>query len=111
MVTKIKILKGDTVRVLRGKDRGKKAQVMAVFPATNKVMVEGINLVKKHVKAKRAGQKGQRVTVAAPLPVSNVQVVCGSCKKGTRVRIVREGKARQRQCIQCQTELTVPKVS
>lgn len=99
MVKKIKT--GDTVRVLLGKDRGKQAKVMAVFPKDERVLVEGVNIVKKHVKARRSGEKGQRVEVAAPLNISNVQLVCPSCGKGSRVGIKREGEARERFCKKC----------
>lgn len=106
MATKLKIKKGDTVRVLRGKDRGKSGKVLAAFPQTGKLMVEGINMVKKHVRARRAGEKGQRVTVAAPVTVANVQVVCPQCKKGTRVGIRREGDSLVRVCKHCNSPLS-----
>lgn len=98
---KQKIRKGDIVRLLRGKDRGKTGKVMAVLAADGRVLVEGINMVKKHVRPKRAGEKGQRVSVAAPVNVSNVQVVCPACKKSTRVVIRREGQDRVRTCRHC----------
>lgn len=101
--TKLKIKRGDTVRVLLGKDRNKQGKVMAVLPAAGKVMVEGINMVKKHIKARSAGQQGQRIDVAAPLYISNVQVVCNSCKKSSRIGITREGGERQRVCKKCKT--------
>jgi len=99
----VRIRRGDTVRVLLGKDRGKKAEVLAVFPRQGRVMVEGVNMVQKHVRARRAGEKGQRVSVSAPLPISNVQLVCPSCKKGTRVGIKREGDGRERFCKKCES--------
>lgn len=98
---KTKIHRGDTVRVLRGKDRGKKAKVLAVFPRDGRALVEGVNMVKKHVRPRKAGEKGQRVSVAAPLPISNVQLVCPSCKKGVRIGINREGGTVQRICKKC----------
>jgi large subunit ribosomal protein L24 len=96
-----KIKTGDTVRVLRGKDAGKKAKVMAVLPQEDKVVVEGLNVVFKHVKARQGGQKGQRVSISAPILIANVQLVCSSCKKGTRVGISRENDVRQRICKKC----------
>lgn len=98
---KTKIHRGDTVRVLRGKDRGRKAKVLVVLPRESRIIVEGVNMVKKHVRARRAGEKGQRVSVAAPFPISNAQLVCPSCKKGTRVGIAREGGLAQRVCKKC----------
>lgn len=100
--TKMKIKTGDTVRILRGRDRGQKGKVMAVVPQENRVLVEGLNLIFRHVRPKRAGEKGQRVQVAAPLRVSNIQLVCPNCKKGTRVGLTREDGKRQRVCKQCE---------
>lgn len=96
-----KIKTGDTVRVLRGKDAGKKAKVIAVLPQEDRVVIEGLNTVYKHVKPRQAGQKGQRVSISAPIPLANVQVICGACKKGTRVAMSRENGVRQRTCKQC----------
>ena len=98
-VPKIKI--NDTVRVLRGKDAGKKGKVLAVLPFEETAVVEGLNMVKKHVKAKSGGQKGQRVSIAAPLRLANIQLVCTQCKKGTRVGITRENGVRARVCKHC----------
>jgi len=96
-----KIRTGDTVRVLIGKDRGKTGKVMAVLPDQGRVLVEGINLVKKHIRPKRSGEKGQRVSVAAPFSISNAQVVCSGCKKATRVGIDRKEGRRDRVCKKC----------
>ncbi len=100
--TKMKIKTGDTVRVLRGRDRGQKGKVMAVMPQENRVLAEGLNMIFRHVRPKRSGEKGQRVQVAAPLRVSNIQLVCPSCKKGTRVGLRREDGKRLRVCKQCE---------
>jgi len=99
---KQKIRKGDNVRILTGKDRGKTGKVMAVMAADHRVLVEAVNMVKKHVRPKRAGEKGQRVSVAAPVDISNVQIVCPACKKSTRVVIRYEGDARWRTCRHCE---------
>lgn len=104
MVTKIKT--GDTVRVILGKDRGKKGQVLAVLPKAGRVIVEGISMVKKHVRARRAGEKGQRVAVAAPVEISNVQFVCPQCKRGARIGITRTAGERTRVCKNCSAEIT-----
>lgn len=100
--SKLRIKTGDTVRVLRGRDRGKSGKIMAVMPKEGRVLVEGINLIFKHVRPKRAGEKGQRVHVAAPTRVSNIQLVCPNCKKGTRVGRRREGDKSVRFCKQCE---------
>lgn len=100
---KFRIHRGDTVRVLLGKDRGKQGKVLAVVPTQGRVIVEGINMVYKHVRARRAGEKGQRVQVAAPLEISNVQLMCPACKRGTRVGVQREAEGTVlRVCKKCE---------
>ncbi len=76
--------------VIAGKSRGEKGTVMRAMPKENKVIIEGVNMMKKHQKATRSGGKGQLVERAMPLHVSNVQVVDPKTGKGTRVRITRE---------------------
>ncbi|MFH1354091.1 MAG: 50S ribosomal protein L24 [bacterium] len=100
MVSKIK--RDDVVKVLLGKDKGKTGKVMAVLPEKERVLVEGVNMAKKHIRPRKAGEKGQRVSVAAPVHISNVQLVCPTCKKSTRVGIKREAGQRQRVCKKCQ---------
>lgn len=102
---KSRIKQGDTVRILLGKDRGKKAKVMAVLPSQGRILVEGVNMVKKHTRPRRSGEKGQRVLVAAPMQTSNVQLICSACKKGTRIGIKREDGQRQRICKKCEAEI------
>lgn len=100
---KVRIRKGDTVRVLLGKDRGKSGSVMAVLTDDSRVrvIVEGINMVMKHVRPKRSGEKGQRVSVAAPMEISNVQLVCPACKKKTRVGLEQTDDKKNRVCKKC----------
>ncbi len=66
------IKKGDKVKVTTGADKGKTGAVLQVFPKENKVLVEGVNLKSKHVRAKREGEKGQTVKKAYPIAISNV---------------------------------------
>jgi len=68
----MKIKKGDTVKMLSGDDKGKTAKVLKAFPAENKILVEGVNTVKRHQKPTREGQKGQIVERPMPVDVSNV---------------------------------------
>lgn len=75
---------------------------MAVFPKESRALVEGVNMIFRHVRPKRAGEKGQRVEVASPVRVNNIQLVCTNCKKGTRVGIRREGDKRLRVCKHCE---------
>ena len=79
------IKKGDKVQVLSGKDRGKQGVVLRALPAENKVVVEGVSVVKKAVKPNAAGQQGGIVDKEMPIDVSNVQLICPECGKRTRV--------------------------
>jgi len=75
----MKIRKGDRVRVLTGKDRGKEGTVMRALPAERKVIVDGVNVAKKHQKPKQATMQGGIIDKDMPLPVANVAIVCSSC--------------------------------
>jgi large subunit ribosomal protein L24 len=81
----LKIKKGDRVRVLTGKDRGKEGVVMRVLPAENKVIVDGINVAKRHQKARSATMQGGIIDKDMPIPVPNVAVVSPGDGKPTRV--------------------------
>lgn len=82
----MKIRQGDNVIVISGKDKGKKAKVLRVLRKTSLIVVEGVNIKKRHQKPRRGGQKGQIIELAAPINVSNVQLVDSKTGKGTRVR-------------------------
>ncbi len=97
----MKIKKGDNVLIMKGKDRGRKGKVLRVFPQAKRVLVEGIGMRKKHVRAKRQGEKGQVVEQASPIFVSNVKLICPKCQKAARVGLKIEGKAKLRICKQC----------
>lgn len=101
----MKIKKDDTVLVISGKDRGKKGKVIKVLPSEGRVVVEGVNLKKKHTRAKRQGEKGQIVEIAAPLNVSNVKLICSKCKTPTRVGYKVVGKNKFRTCKKCGQEI------
>ena len=82
------VKKGDTVLVISGKDLGRKGKVISAMPESDRVLVEGVNRVKRHTKvtqSTRGSQQGGIVTQEAPVHVSNVQVLCPSCGKGTRI--------------------------
>lgn len=97
----MKIKTGDNVRVMAGKDRGKEGKVIQAFPREGKIVVEKVNMLKKHLRG-RQGQPGQRIELAAPIPASRVQLVCGSCGKITRVGSRGAGKEKQRICQKCE---------
>ena len=81
----MKIKKGDNIIVIAGKDKGKKGKVIKALPSEERVVVEGVNIKKRHMRPKKSGQKGQIVEIAASLHVSNVQIV--EPKTGTPTRI------------------------
>ena len=82
----MKIKKGDKIKILAGKDKGKTGKVLQVFPSRNRVSIEGLNLLIKHMRPRRQGEKGQRIEFPAPIDLSNVIMVCPKCGKATRVK-------------------------
>jgi large subunit ribosomal protein L24 len=75
----MKLRKGDRVRVRSGKDRGKEGEIMRVLPKVNKVIVEGVNVAKKHQRTTRATMQGGIIDKDMPIPASNVSIVCPGC--------------------------------
>ena len=109
MALKSSILKGDTVMILRGKERGKRGTVKAVHPDSGTATVEGLNIVKRHTKQGTqqqnmggSAQTGGIVEKEAPLPLGALQYVCEKCKAPTRIRRTRtaDGKV-HRTCVRC----------
>lgn len=106
----MKIKKNDTVWVLTGKDSGKTGKVLRAMPEDNKIVVESINVQKKHKKARSAQETSGIVEQAGPISASNVLVVCPSCNKATRVAYkVVDGK-KVRVCKKCGAVLDVTPV-
>ena len=104
----------DQVVVISGKDKGKKGKITAAFPKTGKVVVEGVNMVTKHQKARNAMQPGGIIHKEAPIDASNVMLVCPKCGKAARVshkvtmvETENGGKKRKmiRVCKKCQAEI------
>ena len=102
MATKIKIRKGDSVQVLTGKDAGKRGTVLRVVPDERRLVVEKLNMVKRHTKPRSQNQKGGIIEKEAPIHWSNVLPVCEHCKKGVRVgyRVGGDGQ-KERLCRGC----------
>lgn len=98
---RMKIKSGDTVKVISGQDRGKTGKVIRVLPKDRKIIIEGINVKKKHMKSRRRGQKGQMIKMAVPIDISNALIVCSRCGKATRVR----QNKKVRVCKKCGSEL------
>ncbi len=99
------IIKGDKVLVTKGRDRGKSGKVFHVLPKTMRVVVEGVNLVKRATRAKRQGEKGQIVSKETGLRVENVSLICSACGKPTRIGMRTEGAKKVRFCKKCQATI------
>ncbi len=102
MNTKVHVKTGDTVVIISGKERGKKGKVLAVSPKEGKVIVEGRNMVSKHVKPRKMGEQGGIVKAEGAMYACKVQIVCPRCGKPTRVahKIYEDG-TKERICAKC----------
>jgi large subunit ribosomal protein L24 len=100
------IKKGDTVKILYGKERGRRGPVVAVDLKRERVIVEGLNLYKRHLKGDGRTRTSEIVTIEKPFPISKVMLVCPSCDKPTRVGIKQEGDKKVRVCKKCGKEIT-----
>ena len=105
-MNKVHVRSGDTVVVLSGKDKGKQGKVLQVSPKEGKVIVEGLNVVTKHVKPRRQGEQGGIVEAEAAMYASKVQLVCPKCGKATRIahKILEDG-SKVRVCKSCEEEI------
>ena len=92
---------GDTVVILSGKDKGKQGKVLQVSPKEQKVIVEGCNMVTKHVKPRKQGDNGGIVKAEGAMYASKVQIVCPKCGKAVRVAHKIDGDKKVRVCTKC----------
>jgi len=99
----LKIKKGDTVQVLSGNDKGKKGEVLEVIPSTQKIIVKGVNIRKKHVKARKQGEEAGIIPVECAIHMSKVNVVCPKCGKASRIGFKIEKDKKVRVCKRCST--------
>jgi len=105
----MKILKGDQVKVLIGKDKGREGKVVKSFPKKGQVVVEGLNIFKKHIKPSQ-GRKGDIVEKERPIAVSKLALICPNCKKTTRVGYsIDKAGDKYRLCKKCKTVITAKK--
>jgi|APSaa5957512576_1039674.scaffolds.fasta_scaffold207896_2 large subunit ribosomal protein L24 len=101
-VNKMNIKVNDKVAVITGKNKGKDGKVVQILPSMNKVVVEGVNIMYKHLRPQKSGEKGQRVQFNGPITVSNVMLVCPKCSKQSRIGIkVGDNKQKARFCKKC----------
>ena len=102
---KMNIRKGDKVQVITGKDKGKQGVVLRGLPKEERVLVEGVNMVKKAMRPTQQNPQGGIVTKEAPIHVSNVMLVCPKCNAATRVAIKREDGKKVRICKKCGAQI------
>ena len=101
----MKVKKGDTVQVLSGNDKGKTGEVLDTMPKTDRIIVKGINIRKKHVKPRKQGEEGGIIPVECAIDSSKVNVVCPKCGKATRVGYKIEDDKKVRVCKKCGTKI------
>lgn len=100
------IKKGDTVKILAGKDRSKTGKVLAVLPDRDRATVEGRNLYFRHERPRRAGAKGQKIQLPMPIQISNLMLVCSHCGQPTRAQKTMDEKGlKARVCKKCRKRI------
>ncbi|MBI4089497.1 MAG: 50S ribosomal protein L24 [Candidatus Levybacteria bacterium] len=97
----MKLKKGDVVKIVLGKDKGKTGKIEKVFSKTSKIKIEGVNLYKRHLKARSQNQPSEIVTIAKPMPVYNVALICPHCKLPTRIGFLLAKNGKIRVCRKC----------
>jgi len=97
----MKLKKGDNVVMLAGKDRGKTGKILSVMASMDKIVVEGLNMAKRHTRARQQGQRGQIISKERGIHPSSVAVICKSCGKSTRIGYRIEGEVKTRICKKC----------
>ena len=101
----MKLRKGDNVIVLSGNDKGKTGEVLEIIPSTQKVIVKGVNIRKKHVKPRKAGEEGGIIPSEYPIHSSKVNVICPKCGKASKIGYVIEDGKKVRVCKKCGAKL------
>jgi large subunit ribosomal protein L24 len=101
MAKSMSVKTGDRVKVIAGKDKGKESRVLRVLPEKQRVIVEHVNMMKKHQRPTNKRPQGGIIELEAPIHVSNVMLVCPSCSQPTRTGRVREDGTRIRTCKKC----------
>jgi large subunit ribosomal protein L24 len=103
----MRIKKGDTIKVIAGKDNGKTGKVLQVLPGIGRVSVEGVNVLSKHLRSQKKEQQGQKVEFPSPIQISNVMLVCSQCGKTTRVAhtMSEDKKTKHRSCKKCGVQI------
>ncbi len=101
-VRKMQIRKNDNVLVVSGKEKGKKGRVIAVYPRTNKLLIEKLNMIKRHTRPNQQLRQGGIVEKESPISASNVRLICSKCEKPTSISRQEQGEGpRVRVCREC----------
>jgi large subunit ribosomal protein L24 len=104
-VKKFRIKRGDTVQVIQGKEAGKKGKVLHVLETKERVMVERVNFIKRHVRPSKKLPQGGVIEREASMHISNVQLVCPSCGQPARVGVRKDGDQKVRYCKKCNVQV------
>lgn len=102
----LNVKKGDSVKILAGRDKGKTGKILEVSPKLGKVVVEGLNISVRFSKPKRKGEKGQRMELPAAMPVGKVMLICPHCGKTTRIAHDIKNNGNFRKCRKCSQLIT-----
>ena len=105
MINKMNVKKGDTVQVITGKDKGQTGKVITVLPKEGKVVVEKVNMVSRHVKARKQGDESGIIQKEAPMYASKVMLFCPKCNRGVRSGRKVEGDKKVRVCKRCGAQI------
>lgn len=100
-----KFKKGDTVKIVAGKDKGKTGTIEKVLPRVSKVLVTGINQFKRHIKARTQNQVSEITTITKPITVASVMFVCPKCHLEARIGFVNQDGKKERMCKKCQQQI------
>jgi large subunit ribosomal protein L24 len=102
---KFRIKQGDTVQVIQGKESGKKGKVLRVLEAQDRVIVERVNFIKRHVRPSKKLPQGGVIEREASMHISNVKLVCPSCNQPVRVGVRKDGDVKVRYCKKCNVQV------
>jgi large subunit ribosomal protein L24 len=101
----MKVRKGDKVLIIKGKDRKKTGSVLGVLLKKEKVTIDGLNMIMRHSKPKRSGEKGQKIKRPAPVAISNIKLICPKCKNPTKIGYQISDSNKVRFCKKCKSSI------
>lgn len=99
----MKIKKNDKVKIISGKDRGESGRILEVYYKRGKILVEGLNMQKKHKRPKKQGEKGEIINLPRPMDISNVMIICPSCGQPARLGYKLNAGKKSRCCKKCKS--------